>query len=284
MTTTLAFVLSGGGARGALQAGALRALHEAGLRPDMMVGTSIGAANSAFLAAHGYSAEGIRYLMATWEETTRQDLMPSNFWWQTMRMLFRPGEGLSQRRAVEFAVSHGLTPTLRFGDIQDFKLYLVACDLNAGCPVVFGDNPEDSILEGTLASMTLPPWMAPRVVRDRYLVDGALVSNLPIETAIRQGANEIIALDLFNPGEVDAQARGLRPFLLRLNQTLENRQLILEMQLAEARGVRVHHIPLVMENPTAFWDFRRSRELIEVGYEIMRRAIQGMESPVSFSA
>src|SRR5215470_7554943 len=45
-----AFVLSGGGARGALQAGALRALLEAGIRPDVVVGTSIGAWNGALLA------------------------------------------------------------------------------------------------------------------------------------------------------------------------------------------------------------------------------------------
>ncbi len=46
----LAFVLSGGGARGALQVGALRALLEAGIKPDMLVGTSIGAANAALFA------------------------------------------------------------------------------------------------------------------------------------------------------------------------------------------------------------------------------------------
>src|SRR5262249_26347136 len=45
-----AFVLSGGGARGALQVGALRALLEAGIRPDVIVGTSIGAWNGALLA------------------------------------------------------------------------------------------------------------------------------------------------------------------------------------------------------------------------------------------
>jgi len=54
--TSLAFVLGGGGARGALQAGALRALWEAGLRPDLWVGTSAGAVNAAFLAVKGFTS------------------------------------------------------------------------------------------------------------------------------------------------------------------------------------------------------------------------------------
>ena len=55
MKKNLAFVLSGGGSRGAMQAGALRALVEGGYTPDMVCGTSIGAINGAFLAVHGFN-------------------------------------------------------------------------------------------------------------------------------------------------------------------------------------------------------------------------------------
>ena len=60
MKKKLAFVLGGGAARGALQAGALRALLEAGYQPDLVTATSIGAANGAFLAVNGFSLEAVQ--------------------------------------------------------------------------------------------------------------------------------------------------------------------------------------------------------------------------------
>ena len=66
MRRSLAFVLAGGGARGALQVGALRALLESGIRPDLLVGTSIGAINAAFLGLHGYTTESLDLLKAAW--------------------------------------------------------------------------------------------------------------------------------------------------------------------------------------------------------------------------
>ena len=74
----VAFVLSGGGSRGALQVGALRALLEAGVQPDMVVGTSIGAVNATFLALHGFSKNGLDKLAAAWREAVKLDLLPTN--------------------------------------------------------------------------------------------------------------------------------------------------------------------------------------------------------------
>jgi predicted acylesterase/phospholipase RssA len=65
MDKKLAFVLSGGGARGALQVGALYALLEYGLQPDLLVGVSIGAANATYLAMNGFSKESLGILHAT---------------------------------------------------------------------------------------------------------------------------------------------------------------------------------------------------------------------------
>jgi NTE family protein len=62
----LAFVLGGGGARGALQVGALRALLESGLRPDLLVGTSIGAVNAVVLALSGLDLAGVEALDRRW--------------------------------------------------------------------------------------------------------------------------------------------------------------------------------------------------------------------------
>lgn len=274
MKKKLAFVLSGGGSRGALQVGALRALLEAGYQPDLVTGTSIGAANGAFLAVHGYSLPGVQKLEQVWRSTIDQELLPTNLWWQTMRMLFGRSSNHTRERIREFAIANGLNPELRFGDIHDVKLYLVATDLNAGSPVIFGQDLNETVLDGVMASMTLPPWMPPQEIEGRYLIDGAAVSNLPIEAALRQGAGEIIALDLYDPNEGDTSGRGLGPFLWKLDKTVENRQAGLEMELAEARGVRVRRISLIAEQPVPLWDFRRSLELMARGYDLAQQVVE----------
>lgn len=73
----LAFVLGGGGARGAFQAGALRALFEAGIKPDILVGTSIGGLNAAYLALHGLDDAGLMALEAQWKTPGISRLFPT---------------------------------------------------------------------------------------------------------------------------------------------------------------------------------------------------------------
>lgn len=102
MRRPLAFVLSGGGARGALQVGALRALLEAGFRPDLLVGTSIGAANAAFLAVNGVSLQTVDALSQTWRDAAAADLMPANYLWLTLRVLFNRTGWRPYHRMREF--------------------------------------------------------------------------------------------------------------------------------------------------------------------------------------
>jgi NTE family protein len=273
MKKKLAFVLGSGGSRGAMQVGAIQALFEAGYQPDLVTGSSIGAANGAYLAVHGYNRQGIEKLKHVWETTVSQDLLPTNLWWQVMQAFFRRTRGFSQQRIREFAIANGLTPDLRFKDLQKVKLYPVAADLDADCPVIFGLDPEESVLESVLTSMALPPWIAPVEKNGHYLVDGGAVSNLPIEAALLQGATEIIALDLFDTADGKGGGRGLGNFLLKLDKTVENRHKRLEIELAKARGVPVRRISLTGVNPIPLWDFRQSEALIERGYQLARRAI-----------
>jgi predicted acylesterase/phospholipase RssA len=80
----VAFVLSGGGARGALQVGALHALFEHGFQPDLLVGTSIGAVNAAFLALHGFSKTP--RLPAAWQSPSSD--LHANYVLFTVRAMF----------------------------------------------------------------------------------------------------------------------------------------------------------------------------------------------------
>ena len=86
----LALVLSGGGPRGALQVGALRALMEEGIVPDMIVGTSIGAINGAFLSRYGFTIDTLEYIIDVWDSSARGDFSPGDFARALLRSLL-PG-------------------------------------------------------------------------------------------------------------------------------------------------------------------------------------------------
>ncbi len=274
MAKCLTFVLGGGGARGALQAGALEALYQKNLHPDLIVGTSVGAVNASFLAFHGFNEESLAGLKAAWLEAARLDLMPSNYLWLTIRALFNRDGGETYQRMRDFFISHGLHPDLRFGDLQGIRVILVSADLNTGQPSLHGIDPGESILEGLLASTALPPWVRPIETQGRFLVDGGFISNLPIEPAISQGASEIIALDLGDLRVENIEARGFGPFLSKVIQTTAARQARLELEIAAARDVPVKLISLIAGEQIPIWDFHRTEELIRCGYEIAQREMQ----------
>src|SRR5271157_1343784 len=120
MEKCLAFVLGGGGARGALQVGALRALFEAGYKPDLLVGTSIGAANAAALALWGVNMDGVAALERAYQSTAEGRLMdsPGRLVWHAISG--RPD--YTSKRAKEFLIAAGITSDMRFEHVQNVRL------------------------------------------------------------------------------------------------------------------------------------------------------------------
>jgi NTE family protein len=280
MDKKLAFVFSGGGSRGALQVGALRALLEHGLQPDLLVGTSIGAVNAAFLAVNGFSQPSLVRLTESWRQTAELGLLPSNYVWLTVRAMFRRSSQDPSRRIRDFFISGGVTPEMHFADLPHAQLIIVSSDLNTGQPVMHGLQLEDKVLDALLLSTALPPWVMPVRKQGRYLMDGAVVSNLPIEPALRMGATMIVALDLLDPPQISERAEGFTGFLGKLSTAVEKRQAELELELAEACRVPTLHLELFSKPAVPFWDFKHTEELIEQGYEIACRVL-AEQSPVA---
>jgi NTE family protein len=278
MDKKLAFVLSGGGARGALQVGAMYALLEEGLKPDLLIGASIGAANASFVAVNGFSKDTLDRLTTAWQFAQSSDMLPANYIWLTVRAMFGRSSSDPSRHLREFFITHGLNPELAFSDVAHTQLVIVSSDLNTGKPILHGETPEDKVLDALLLSTALPPWFMPVRKQDRYLMDGGVVSNLPIEPALKLGATEIIALDLMDARQILAAGDGVRRFLDRLIYSVEKRQLDLEMELAEARGIPLLYLGLTGEAPVPIWDFQHSESLITQGYEITRRVIENQRS------
>jgi NTE family protein len=284
MKRKLALVLSGGGSRGALQVGALRAVFETGLKPDILVGTSIGACNAAFLAIQGFDQESLDRLELVWRDAGSANLLPNNFLWMTVRTIFNRRTPNYTGQLRNFLVAHGLDPKLTFQDLNSCRLYLVAADINQGKMVLFGQEPLQSILEGVIASAAIPPWITPLVNGDQLLMDGGVISNLPILPAIRAGAEEIIALDLESPMN-QAESQGIGPFMAKVMGTVHRRQNELELAFAHERNIPVCHIHLC-DAQIPIWDFSHSEEMFAVGYQRAKEPLEQWlrtQRPLSWS-
>ncbi len=269
-----ALVFGGGGARGALQVGASRALVECDYRPDLLVGTSAGAINAAFLALHGVESQGLDELTAAWLQAAELDLLPANYVWSTLRSVLRRASLDPARRIREFFIANGLTPELRFKDLKHASLIIVSSDLDAGKPVLHGQAPEDSVLDALLASTALPPWTMPVRRHGRELMDGAVVSSLPVEAAIRGGATDVVALDLADAREPFGPAGDFGVFLNRVTYAVEKREVDLELALAQAQSIPVYYLSLISEELVHIWDFQHTQLLISCGYETTRKALE----------
>ncbi len=174
--------LGGGAARGFAHIGVIQALEEAGVKVDLVVGTSAGSLVAALLA-HGNTGADMASLALTMDESTLTD-------WAY------PGRGMLRGEALaRFARQHtgGLT-------IEQMKMPLgiVATDLASGAGVLFqrGD-----IGAAVRASSAVPAVFQPVKIGDREYVDGGLVAPVPVRYARQMGAQLVIAVDISTPPE-----------------------------------------------------------------------------------
>ena len=268
MERKLAFVLSGGGSRGALQVGALLALCERGLQPDLIVGTSVGSINGAFLALNGFSKASLDRMVTIWREASQMELLPKNYLWLAIRRMMGRASSDPADRMRDFFIAQGVTPEILFSQAKKPELVVVSADLNTGKPVLHGCSGDENILDALLLSTALPPWFMPVRKQEAYLVDGGMVSNLPIEPALRLGATHIVALDLMDSRTWPEDREGVSGFLDRLTFSVERRFTDLELDLAEARGIPTLYLGLSENLHVPFWDFQHTDEMLAQGYMI----------------
>ncbi len=267
MKKCTAFVLGGGGSRGALQIGALRALLEANMVPDLVVGTSIGAANATGLALWGMDLDGLAALERVWEQVASAEILDSRISQLIFRVMIGQPSDRTRKKVENYFVSLGITDRLTFDMTPYARLALISADLETGQTVIYGQNQCDSILEGLLASIAVPPWFMPLQKDGRMIIDGGLMSNLPIEPALRMGATEIIAVDLNDTTLIPKENLSLPEYFQKALSAAIRRQIQLETQIAEMQGVTVRRIDFQGIAKTPMWDFSDYRRLRQAGYE-----------------
>lgn len=287
-----AFVLSGGGNLGPVQVGALRALLEGDIYPQMVVGCSAGALNAAYLA-RGLSLEQLDQLAGVWRSATSRDVYPGHRLTALWRFLSGQDSLYDNRNFYAFLQRHGTTPAHTFDHVRNPRLYITATNLHTGQLHVFGDNPHDRILDALMASTALTPMHPPWEIDGEFYIDGGTVTPLPLRVALERGATEIYSLHIVSGGEgvmgevaSDSQRliHGVASLLTRSVATMLQLQVQHDLRLTEGqKRVKLHHIRLKVINPPAHNDFSQVDALIATGYQATKEYLEQNKKPAKVS-
>lgn len=255
-----ALVLCGGGSRGAVEVGLYQAVVELGIPIDFIVGSSIGAVNGALIAAGLSPPEIARH----WRSLRTRDVVGSR--WGFLRFLAGAPSVFGNQRLRDLL--RGRLPVRSFSELR-WPLSIVATDLESGEEVVLT---EGDLVEAILASTALPGLFPPVPWRARKLVDGGLSNNVPIDLAVRQGAQRII-------GMLCGCANGVppRPSLISvLGQSFflaANARFRCDVRFYESR-VQLYILEPCPGPALELLDFDRAWTLIEPAYQHAFRALR----------
>ena len=194
-----AFVLSGGASLGALQVGMLQALYEQRVVPDLLVATSAGAVNAAFVASRPQTESTARELGRVWRGLQREDIFPVS-----MSALVGGLCGRRDHLVSDRALRRLLSRYVDFEDLAEaaVPLHLVAFDLNEGCELLLSHGPA---IDAVVAAASIPGVFPPVRLAERWLIDGGVVNNTPISHAVELGAERIYVLPTQDPGRTPAR-------------------------------------------------------------------------------
>ena len=255
----IAFVLSGGGNRGVAQVGMLRALVEAGVRPDVVVGTSVGSLNGAGLARDP-SPAGIDTLTEVWLGIDRERLFPDGALTRAWR--------LASRKSFLWG-NEGLAEVIDGFGVDEFcelavPLRVIACDLASGEEAVFGAGPLKPAL---LASCALPGGYPPVEYDGRLLVDGGVINNVPVSHALSGPVSQVYVCDTSADLEIQLPRSAVEVMLRAFAIARQGRA---RRDLERYEGdPRVTFLPRVVDRRRPF-DFAGAEELMQAGYESSR--------------
>ncbi len=253
-----AVVLSGGANLGAVHVGMLHALLDGGVRPDLIVGTSVGALNGLFMASR-WDRAGVAGLDALWGSMRRSTIFPTRLVGGLLGFIGKrdhlvPPDGL--RGLVEEHAG--------FGRLEDapIPLHVVATDLLTGLDRRFSSGPA---VDAVMASAAIPAVFPPVVIGGVPYIDGGVVNNTPISHAVDLGATEIWVLPAGTACGLDAAPSGTLGIALQAVTVLINRRLQRDIELFQDRCT-MHVLPPLCPLVVGPSDFGHARELIDRSY------------------
>ncbi|GIH22667.1 patatin [Acrocarpospora phusangensis] len=259
----VAVVVGGGGVLGAAQVGVGYALEQRGFVPDLIIGTSVGALNGAIAAAH--PGQAAPWLDRVWTHARRREVFPLGY--LSSRASICADRGL--RRLIAQA---GLPSRI---EQLEVPFTAVAMDLSTGAQALL----DHGDLESALLASTAIPGVLPPVDRDgRTLVDGGVISYVPVRAAQEAGAASVVVLSIGPAGwplRPTVPPRRAGAVAARAGLLLWHHQI--ERDLLEvSRRIPTVVLPTGIETWPAPWDFRHSRRLINTACLAAGRFLDGL--------
>ncbi|MCW2141323.1 NTE family protein [Actinoplanes cyaneus] len=273
----VAFVLGGGGVLGAVEVGMLRALFRAGFRPDLVVGTSIGAVNGALVAAEPGEAVTDR-LVRLWASPEAAAVYGDSIGRQLRRFAARTHlhSPLPLRRLLEGELGE----TATFADLK-VPFHCCAASIERAAEHWFDSGP---LVDAVLASSAVPGLLPPIEIEDEHFVDGGIVNSIPISEAVRLGARLIFVLQV---GRIERQLSvPRRPWeVAQVAFEIARRHRFARDLATLPDGVRVHVLPSGGgesgdDSPWAYRDMARVGRRISRAYTASRRYLAANVNPL----
>ena len=262
----VAFVLSGGGSLGAIQVGMLQALLEEGINPDLLVGTSAGALNAAWIAGLP-NCDGVKELAGIWCRLRRQDIFPLSPWAGARGLIGRTNHMIPNAGLRALIERH-----IRYERLEDAQVpvHVVTTDLKTGRAVILSSGPAVPAL---LASTAIPGVFPPVTIGRRELVDGGVADMTPIAAAIDQGATKIYVLPIGYSWLSQERSNAIGMAMQALARVVEHR---LHVEIAAyGRSADIRLLPTIDCPAMSPADFSRTPELISRAYRSTKRYLSG---------
>ncbi|SOD71676.1 NTE family protein [Jatrophihabitans sp. GAS493] len=254
----VAFVFQGGGSLTAPQVGMLRALTEAGIRPDFVIGSSAGALNAVSFA-NDPTLAGLDRLEQLWMLLRRKHVAPWSLRALAGALLGR-ADGLISNAPLRNLLMTGMVPADL--DATAIPAYVVTTDVSTGEPVVLGQGDTVSAL---LASCAIPGFYPPVEIDGRRLVDGGVAADVPILQAEQLGAQESYVFPSAEPTQGTDLLHG--PLQIALHALDHVVAATIRRDVEAAQGA-VHVLPTVTSPNTNPIDFGDTANMIEQGYRL----------------
>jgi NTE family protein len=292
-----ALVLPGGGGRGAYQVGVSKALLERGIEFDLAFGTSIGGINSTFIAQGN-----MQRLEDLWGNIRGRDVFSLPSAHQIGRLVLGHKLGLLDTRPLEDLLRREV-------DLQKLKASKTKigwcttdlCSLETRLITIDDIVSTNEIIDVLMATSAIPMAFPPRHIQGKGLwVDGGLVRNTPVETAIQMGADEVYMV-LLHPEKINVCPVNMFEVLVRCLDIVLEASARKEIETAElynrliasgseeSRGrknVKIHVFQPKKPVNTTLLEIHpeRSRRLIRQGYEEANELLDSYDDRQAMSA
>ncbi len=194
MSSRTAFVLGGGGLLGAVEVGMLQALFERDIRPDLVLGTSVGALNGLVVASDPTSA-AVDRLLDLWSSVGESNEVYSDRTWRQLQRAVRTGTHIHSAKPLRERLDQ------EFGNVTFEELTVpfqcCAASIERAAEHWFTTGP---VVPAVVASAAVPGLLPPARVDGEHYLDGGIVNSIPVGRAVELGADRVFVLQV---GRVD---------------------------------------------------------------------------------